>query len=130
MAAEKGILNVTVALLAERASVRRLVADVSGAMVEHDGSWSAERIAEAIEDLGFEAKPLAEMTTEGVISVAIYGMTCASCVPTRTRYADGQMHRIGRARAVRDAGHPRGRGDAAAGGRGAGDVRSVGHRAA
>ena len=47
-------------------------------MVEHDGSWSAERIAEAIEDLGFEAKPLAEMTTEGVISVAIYGMTCAS----------------------------------------------------
>lgn len=64
---QDGIASVTVALLAERA------------VVKYDPSvWTPERLAEEIEDIGFEAQVReAARADEAVLSV--FGMTCASC---------------------------------------------------
>ncbi|GAA6063279.1 hypothetical protein JCM10212_004661 [Sporobolomyces blumeae] len=65
---QAGIGAVSVALLAERA------------VVEYDPtSWTPEKIAEEIEDVGFEATPIA-MAVEDSVILRVYGMTCGSCV--------------------------------------------------
>ncbi|KAM0747535.1 copper P-type ATPase CtaA [Meredithblackwellia eburnea MCA 4105] len=65
---QKGIWSIKVALLAERA------------VIEFDPSiWSPEKLAEEIEDMGFEASPIKPVTADSV-SLQIYGMTCGSCV--------------------------------------------------
>lgn len=65
---QKGIESVNVALLAERA------------VVEYDAGagWTPEKIAEEIDDIGFEAEVVEEKSTEHV-TLSVYGMTCASC---------------------------------------------------
>lgn len=83
---QSGILNVSVALLAERAVVEYAIP-----------AWSAESVAEAIEDTGFEAavesnvihKPAQQSHTSDPakldpeqVTLSVYGMTCASCVST------------------------------------------------
>ncbi|PWN53643.1 heavy metal translocatin [Violaceomyces palustris] len=70
---QPGIFNVSVALLAERATVT------------YDPQvWDAKRIADEIEDIGFEASPLAQVS-EDTITLNVYGMTCASCSATIER---------------------------------------------
>ncbi|GAA5904874.1 heavy metal translocating P-type ATPase [Sporobolomyces salmoneus] len=65
---QEGILNVTVALLAERA------------VIDYDAAnWTPEKLAEEIEDMGFEATPL-EPVAEDTVILRVYGMTCGSCV--------------------------------------------------
>lgn len=70
---QEGIQSVTVALLAEKA------------VVEYDGQkWTPEKIAEEIEDIGFEAEQLPE-EIQDVQTLKVYGMTCASCTSTVER---------------------------------------------
>lgn len=65
---QAGIYSIKVALLAERA------------VVEYDpASWTPEKLAEEIEDMGFEAQPIKPVLAD-TITIQIYGMTCASCV--------------------------------------------------
>ncbi|GAA6012476.1 hypothetical protein JCM11491_004343 [Sporobolomyces phaffii] len=65
---QEGIVSVTVALLAERA------------VIEYDAStWTAEKLAEEIGDMGFEATPI-EPLAEDTVILRVYGMTCGSCV--------------------------------------------------
>ncbi|GAA5981501.1 hypothetical protein JCM5350_004610 [Sporobolomyces pararoseus] len=65
---QEGIVSVTVALLAERA------------VIDYDASiWTPEKLAEEIEDMGFEATPL-EPIAEDTVILRVYGMTCGSCV--------------------------------------------------
>ncbi|CEH19447.1 copper p-type atpase [Ceraceosorus bombacis] len=67
---QAGIYSVSVALLAERA------------VVAYDASkWTPAKIAEEIEDIGFEASALIEIA-EDTVQLHIYGMTCASCTST------------------------------------------------
>lgn len=64
---QDGIYSATVALLAEKA------------VIEYDSSkWTPEKIAEEIEDIGFEAEVQQEIRQD-VQSFKVYGMTCASC---------------------------------------------------
>lgn len=64
---QDGIYSVSVALLAERATI------------EYNSSrWNAEKIAEEIDDIGFGASIVAEVR-EDVRTFKVYGMTCASC---------------------------------------------------
>ncbi|WFD28700.1 P-type Cu(+) transporter [Malassezia nana] len=65
---QPGIVHVSVALLAERA------------IVEYDPAqgWTPEKVAEAIDDVGFEAQ-VVKKEREGEVSLSVYGMTCASC---------------------------------------------------
>ena len=65
---QKGIESVNVALLAERAVVE----------YDADAGWTPEKIAEEIDDIGFEAEVVEEKSTEHV-TLSVYGMTCASC---------------------------------------------------
>ncbi|GAA5931435.1 heavy metal translocating P-type ATPase [Sporobolomyces koalae] len=68
LSGQKGILGVTVALLAERA------------VIDYDPSlWTLESLAEEISDMGFEAYPI-QPTKEDTVVLRIYGMTCGSCV--------------------------------------------------
>ncbi|PWN93390.1 putative CCC2-P-type ATPase [Acaromyces ingoldii] len=64
---QDGIHSVTVALLAEKG------------VVEYDDSkWTPAKIAEEIEDMGFEAEAQAEQREDSQV-FKVYGMTCASC---------------------------------------------------
>lgn len=64
---QDGIYSVSVALLAEKA------------VVEYDETqWTAEKIAEEIDDIGFETSVVAELQQDVQI-FKVYGMTCASC---------------------------------------------------
>ncbi|WFD00344.1 P-type Cu(+) transporter [Malassezia yamatoensis] len=65
---QEGITSVKVALLAERA------------LVGYDPTfgWTPEKIAEEIDDIGFEAEVVEERTIEEV-ALSVFGMTCASC---------------------------------------------------
>lgn len=81
---QEGISHVSVALLAERA------------VVQYDpDSWTAEKIASEIEDIGFDAEALedtmpaptgksltSEEPSQDDVTLNVYGMTCASCVAT------------------------------------------------
>lgn len=70
---QEGIESVTVALLAEKA------------VVEFDATkWTPEKIAEEIEDIGFEAEQLSEGIQDSQ-TIKVYGMTCASCTSTVER---------------------------------------------
>ncbi|GAA5889021.1 hypothetical protein JCM5296_002776 [Sporobolomyces johnsonii] len=65
---QAGITSIKVALLAERA------------VVEYDPTlWTPEKIAEEIEDMGFEAAPIKPAKADTVV-LQIYGMTCGACV--------------------------------------------------
>ncbi|GAA5957613.1 hypothetical protein JCM3765_001455 [Sporobolomyces pararoseus] len=65
---QEGIVTVIVALLAERA------------VIDFDASiWTPEKLAEEIEEMGFEATPL-EPIAEDTVILRVYGMTCGSCV--------------------------------------------------
>ncbi|KAI8886312.1 heavy metal translocatin [Backusella circina FSU 941] len=66
--AQKGILTVQVALLAERATV------------QYDPQCiQPDAIATLIEDAGFEAEPIIPKEVD-TLQLQVYGMTCASCV--------------------------------------------------
>ncbi|SCV69131.1 BQ2448_2151 [Microbotryum intermedium] len=65
---QPGIVSIKVALLAERA------------VIECDSSiWSPEKLAEEVEDMGFEAKTILPVAHD-TVSLQIYGMTCGACV--------------------------------------------------
>ncbi|GAA6037104.1 hypothetical protein JCM8097_008737 [Rhodosporidiobolus ruineniae] len=65
---QDGVVGVKVALLAERA------------VVEYDpGLWTPAKLAEEIEDMGFEATPIVVPKADTVL-LHIYGMTCGACV--------------------------------------------------
>ncbi|BGP37909.1 Cu(2+)-transporting P-type ATPase [Rhodotorula kratochvilovae] len=65
---QDGIASIKVALLAERA------------VVEYDPErWTPEKLAEEIEDMGFEAAPIKPVAADTVL-LQIYGMTCGACV--------------------------------------------------
>ncbi|GAA5996163.1 heavy metal translocating P-type ATPase [Rhodotorula paludigena] len=65
---QKGIQSVKVALLAERA------------VIEYDANeWTPEKLAEEIEDMGFEAAPIKPVAADTVV-LQVYGMTCGACV--------------------------------------------------
>ncbi|BGP30043.1 Cu(2+)-transporting P-type ATPase [Rhodotorula toruloides] len=65
---QEGIASVKVALLAERA------------VVEYDPDrWTPAKLAEEIEDMGFEATPIAPVVADAV-QLQVYGMTCGACV--------------------------------------------------
>lgn len=82
---QPGIINVSVALLAEKAVVEYSSAD-----------WTAEKVGEAIEDIGFDAfleSDVAKNALPGPLGapgsssqevedcvLSIYGMTCSACV--------------------------------------------------
>ncbi|KAF9047110.1 Cu-transporting P-type ATPase [Hymenopellis radicata] len=67
---QEGIHSVKVALLAERG------------VVEFDPTrWTPEKIAGEIEDIGFEASPIAPAREDTVV-LRVYGMTCSSCTST------------------------------------------------
>ncbi|UZJ52709.1 hypothetical protein CBS101457_002029 [Exobasidium rhododendri] len=67
---QEGIYSVSVALLAEKA------------VVEYDGSrWTPEKIAEEIDDMGFEASVEVEIQEDAQV-FKVFGMTCASCTMT------------------------------------------------
>ncbi|KAJ2319069.1 Cu(2+)-transporting P-type ATPase [Coemansia sp. Cherry 401B] len=70
----EGIHNISVSLLAQRATV------------QHDSSIVSDTtIAQWIESLGFEAKPLDVVSRVAKVSLNVYGMTCASCVASIER---------------------------------------------
>ncbi|SHO79631.1 Similar to S.cerevisiae protein CCC2 (Cu(+2)-transporting P-type ATPase) [Malassezia sympodialis ATCC 42132] len=70
---QSGIVSVSVALLAERA------------VVEFDAAqWTREKVAEAIEDIGFDAEVLEE-ARDNEVTLSVYGMTCASCTSSVER---------------------------------------------
>ncbi|GAA5914568.1 hypothetical protein JCM8208_001206 [Rhodotorula glutinis] len=65
---QDGIASIKVALLAERA------------VVEYDPAlWTPEKLAEEIEDMGFEAAPIRPAKAD-TVQLQIYGMTCGACV--------------------------------------------------
>ncbi|BGP13850.1 hypothetical protein JCM10213_002488 [Rhodosporidiobolus nylandii] len=65
---QPGIASIQVALLAERA------------VVEYDpGLWTPAKLAEEIEDMGFEAAPIEPVKADTVV-LQVYGMTCGACV--------------------------------------------------
>ncbi|KAI8138697.1 hypothetical protein BJV82DRAFT_523026 [Fennellomyces sp. T-0311] len=66
---QPGIVSIKVSLLAERATV-----EYDPVVIASD-----HRIADMIEDVGFEAKPV-EQKRDDTIQLQIFGMTCASCV--------------------------------------------------
>lgn len=67
---QAGIHSVKVALLAERG------------VIEYDSSiWTAEKLVEEISDIGFDATVIPP-TRADVVTLRIYGMTCASCTGT------------------------------------------------
>ncbi|ORX92696.1 copper-translocating P-t [Basidiobolus meristosporus CBS 931.73] len=64
----KGIISITVSLLAERADV------------QYDSNVTdIDEIANLISAIGFEASPIS-MNRQGDVTLKIFGMTCASCV--------------------------------------------------
>ncbi|PRP88031.1 hypothetical protein PROFUN_04459 [Planoprotostelium fungivorum] len=67
---QDGVISVSVALLSEKAEVY------------YDYNITEEeKVREAIEDVGFQAKILEQKQTKGdVVNLSIGGMTCASCV--------------------------------------------------
>lgn len=81
---QDGITHVSVALLAERA------------VVQYDSdTWTPEKIASEIEDIGFDAETLDDTApiptvksesggqpSQDDVTLNVYGMTCASCVTT------------------------------------------------
>ena len=71
---QEGILDVTVALLAERATVT------------YDAScgWTPEKVVEAIDDIGFDAEVVVEPKEDDVV-LSIFGMTCSSCTSSLER---------------------------------------------
>ncbi|KAK4058582.1 Cu(2+)-transporting P-type ATPase [Microbotryomycetes sp. JL221] len=65
---QHGIHSVQVALLAEKA------------VIEYDPIlWTPDKLAEEIEDMGFEAAPMTAITSDSV-TLQVYGMTCGACV--------------------------------------------------
>ncbi|KAJ2724530.1 Cu(2+)-transporting P-type ATPase [Coemansia sp. Benny D115] len=70
----EGILNVSVSLLAQRATVHHDPAMVSEASIVR---W--------IEELGFEAKAMDAAARVAKVHLNVYGMTCASCVASIER---------------------------------------------
>jgi Cu+-exporting ATPase len=69
LASLEGVSSVSVALLAERATV-----------AFDPTLWTPAKLASEIEDLGFEASPIEQESKPGQTTVSIYGMTCASFV--------------------------------------------------
>ncbi|GAA5860546.1 hypothetical protein JCM3774_006203 [Rhodotorula dairenensis] len=68
LSSQDGIASVKVALLAEKA------------VIEYDPlAWTPEKLAEEIEDMGFEAAPM-RVAKSDTVQLHIYGMTCGSCV--------------------------------------------------
>ncbi|KAI9245215.1 hypothetical protein BDA99DRAFT_528267 [Phascolomyces articulosus] len=68
ISAQPGIVSIKVSLLAERTTV------------EYDATTTTlDQIAEWIEDVGFEAKPIIQKRDD-TVQLQIFGMTCASCV--------------------------------------------------
>ncbi|KAF9898094.1 hypothetical protein BX616_004499, partial [Lobosporangium transversale] len=65
-----GLVSIKVALLAERATIEYI-----------EGQTTPREIADMIDDIGFEATPIAEQRTN-TVDLQIFGMTCASCVNT------------------------------------------------
>lgn len=65
---QQGIRSVSVALLAERGT---FVYDTSS-------SWTPQKLAGEIEDMGFEAEEVKSSSEPGEITLSVYGMTCAS----------------------------------------------------
>ncbi|KAK3830285.1 MAG: hypothetical protein J3R72DRAFT_456113 [Linnemannia gamsii] len=63
-----GLVSIKVALLAERATIEYI-----------EGETSPREIADLIDDIGFEASPIAEKRQDQV-DLQVFGMTCASCV--------------------------------------------------
>ncbi|KAF9426897.1 hypothetical protein BGZ94_005839 [Podila epigama] len=63
-----GLVSIKVALLAERGTVEY-----------QEGATTPQEIADRIEDVGFEATPIAEKRLD-CVDLQVYGMTCASCV--------------------------------------------------
>ncbi|KAK4053057.1 Cu(2+)-transporting P-type ATPase [Microbotryomycetes sp. JL201] len=50
------------------------------AVIEYDSSiWTPDKLAEEIEDMGFEAAPMSA-TTADCVTLQVYGMTCGACV--------------------------------------------------
>ncbi|GAA5885407.1 hypothetical protein JCM6882_009608 [Rhodosporidiobolus microsporus] len=82
---QAGIVSVKVALLAERA------------VVEYDPSlWTPSKVAEEIEDFGFEATPIEPPKADTVV-LQVYGMTCGACVhsiETNLRAAPGILSAV------------------------------------
>ncbi|KAI9498123.1 hypothetical protein BDB00DRAFT_784201 [Zychaea mexicana] len=68
VSAQPGIVAIKVSLLAERATVEF-----------NPSTTSVEQIADMIEDVGFEAKPILQKRDD-TVQLQIFGMTCASCV--------------------------------------------------
>ncbi|KAL8293123.1 hypothetical protein RQP46_000817 [Phenoliferia psychrophenolica] len=65
---QSGVVSIKVALLAERA------------VIEYDPAlWTPEKLAEEIEDMGFEATPIVALAAD-TVSLQVYGMTCGACV--------------------------------------------------
>ncbi|GAA5989215.1 hypothetical protein JCM10908_001211 [Rhodotorula pacifica] len=68
LSSQKGIASVKVALLAEKA------------VIDYDPQvWTPEKLAEEIEDMGFEAAPI-QAAKSDTVQLHVYGMTCGSCV--------------------------------------------------
>ncbi|KAG0305406.1 hypothetical protein BGZ98_004175 [Dissophora globulifera] len=63
-----GLVSIKVALLAERATIEYI-----------EGETTPHEIADQIDDIGFEAAPIAERLQD-TVDLQIFGMTCASCV--------------------------------------------------
>ncbi|GAA5830270.1 hypothetical protein JCM11251_001288 [Rhodosporidiobolus azoricus] len=82
---QPGIVSVKVALLAERA------------VVEYDsGLWDPSKLANEIEDFGFEATPIEPPKADTVV-LQVYGMTCGACVhsiETNLRSAPGILSAV------------------------------------
>lgn len=71
---QAGILEVAVALLAERATVTYDAA----------AGWTPEKIVDAIDDIGFDAEHMPEHREDDV-TLSVFGMTCASCTSSLER---------------------------------------------
>ena len=63
-----GIESVTVALLAERATV----------VYDAASTWTPDKLVEAIDDIGFDAQVVPERA-EDAVTLSVFGMTCSSC---------------------------------------------------
>ncbi|TIA87347.1 hypothetical protein E3P99_03222 [Wallemia hederae] len=63
-----GVESIQVALLSEKATIRY--------STEH---WDPQKLANEIDEMGFEASQLTALNSNSVVDISIYGMTCSAC---------------------------------------------------
>ncbi|TIC13528.1 heavy metal translocatin [Wallemia mellicola] len=64
----QGVNSIQVALLSEKATITYL-----------KDYWDPEKLANEIDEMGFEASVLTDLNSSSIIDISIFGMTCSSC---------------------------------------------------